>query len=222
MPSLEQIYPPFALSITCGPLAIRAIRDEDIPPLIDLALDGIHAPDEMPFSFPWTQAPRDQLPFNTAAHYWSGRAEMTPERWRLTCVVRHDDEVVGCQDLFTQFDYRKVRSVETGSWLGLRFHGRGIGTLMRQTMCAFAFDHLGAEEITSAAFVDNPASNAVSRKVGYRDQGATRQPRGEGWAGLNHFTLAPADLVRPPYPVDVSGAAELRRFLGLDAEAATS
>lgn len=42
---------------------------------------------------------------------------------------------------------------------------------MRQVMCAFLFDHLA---ITSSAFTDNPASLAVSRKVGYRPNGDFR------------------------------------------------
>src|SRR4051794_32629907 len=60
------------------------------------------------------------------------------------------------------------------------FQGRGIGTAMRQTMCALLFDHLQAEEITSAAFTDNPASLAVSRKVGYTDNGTFRMQRRPG------------------------------------------
>jgi RimJ/RimL family protein N-acetyltransferase len=53
---------------------------------------------------------------------------------------------------------------------------------MRQAMCALLFDHLEAEEITSAAFTDNPASLAVSRKVGYIR--AEQPPRVEGIAPL--------------------------------------
>ena len=51
---------------------------------------------------------------------------------------------------------------------------------MRQTLCAFLFDHLDAEEITSAAFLDNPASLAVSRKVGYLPNGDFRERRRPG------------------------------------------
>ncbi len=64
-----------------------------------------------------------------------------------------------------------LRVFETGSWLGRRFQGHGIGTRMRQAMCTLAFDHLGFEEVTSAAFLDNPASLGVSRKVGYVPNG---------------------------------------------------
>ena len=38
---------------------------------------------------------------------------------------------------------------------------------MRQVIAAFAFDHLDAQHVTSAAFSDNVASISVSRKVGW-------------------------------------------------------
>src|ERR1022692_746395 len=59
-------------------------------------------------------------------------------------------------------------------WL-LRYQGQGIGTAMRAAALTLAFDGLGAEFALSAAFTDNPASLAVSRKLGYRDDGMKRQ-----------------------------------------------
>jgi RimJ/RimL family protein N-acetyltransferase len=88
---------------------------------------------------------------------------------------------------------------------------------MRQVMCALAFDHLGFEEITSAAFADNPASLAVSRKVGYRPNGVRRLQRREGELALNQgLVLTPEDFVRGEHELQVSGVAELRAFIGLD------
>lgn len=114
-----------------------------------------------------------------------------------------------------------TRSLETGSWLGRAHQGQGIGTRMRQAVCAFGFDHLGAVEITSGAFVDNPASLAVSRKVGYRPNGVVRLQRREGEAALNQkLTLCRADLVRGD-PLEVEGAQDLRTFLDLEAEVLT-
>ena len=105
--------------------------------------------------------------------------------------------------------------METGSWLGLAHQGRGIGTRMRQAVCAYAFDHLGAEEVTSGAFLDNPASLAVSRKVGYRPNGVVRLKRRDGEMALNQkLVLTPADLRRGE-PLEVVGAEDLRSFLGL-------
>ncbi|GAA0906248.1 hypothetical protein Vau01_113580 [Virgisporangium aurantiacum] len=125
---------------------------------------------------PWTDAPAEQLPGNTAAYYWRTRASFSPADWILDLIVRLDGQVVGVQGIHVA-DYLVVRTGETGSWLGRRFQGRGIGTAMRQVMCALLFDHLDAEEITSAAFTDNPASLAVSRKVGYVDNGTVRVQR---------------------------------------------
>jgi RimJ/RimL family protein N-acetyltransferase len=87
---------------------------------------------------------------------------------------------------------------------------------MRQVMCAFVFDHLGAEEITSGAFVDNPASLAVSRKLGYRSNGRSRLQRREGEvAGLQRLVLRPEDLVRGEHDLAVEGLPAFRRSIGL-------
>jgi RimJ/RimL family protein N-acetyltransferase len=211
-----ELWAPFALRVTCGPLELRAIRDEDIPALVDLALGGIHEPEQMPFAFPWTDAPADKLPANTAAYYWTARTQFSPERWTLDLAVRVDGELVGVQG-FTTKTYLVVRTGETGSWLGRSFQGRGIGTAMRQAMCALLFDHLDAHEITSGAFVDNPASLAVSRKVGYVDNGTFRMQRRPGELAWNrNLLLTPDRFVRAPHPVEVDGVAPLRRAIGLD------
>ena len=42
---------------------------------------------------------------------------------------------------------------------------------MRAAVLAFAFDGLGAQVAESSAFLDNAASNAVSRALGYEENG---------------------------------------------------
>ena len=74
------------------------------------------------------------------------------------------------------------------------------------------FDHLGAAEVTSGAFVDNAASLAVSRKVGYREGDVTRVARQGGLALHRRLVLRPEDLVRGE-PVEVTGVEPLRAFL---------
>ena len=215
MSTLEQIWPPFELCVTAGALEMRVIRDQDIPPLIDLALDGIHDPDTMPFANPWTDAPADELMGATAAYYWRSRAEFSVKAWTLDLVVRFEGAVVGTQAAVTQ-NYPVTRTGETGSWLGREFQGKGIGTLMRHAMCTLLFDHLGAEAITSGAFTDNAASMRVSRKLGYIDNGITREERREGeLAHLQKLLLTKAAFIRGPEPVHVDGAGPLRGFLGL-------
>lgn len=87
---------------------------------------------------------------------------------------------------------------------------------MGQAICALLFDHLGAAEITSAAFTDNPQSYAVSRRVGYVDDGTVRVERRPGeLATKRRLVLRPEAFVRGPDPVTVEGIEPLRRFLGL-------
>lgn len=141
---------------------------------------------------------------------------MTPASWQLESTVRFEGEIVGCQGISTS-DYLVTKTGETGSWLGAKHHGRGIGTLMRQTLCAFMFDHLDAAEVTSEAFTDNPASLAVSRKVGYRENGLVRRRRREGEMALSQqLTLTTETLNRSDQELRVTGVPQLREFLGLE------
>lgn len=213
--TLEQIWPPFELSIEAGPLSMRVIRDDDIAPLVDLALEGVHDPEIMPFAVPWTDAPADELMSATAAYYWRSRAEFAPKAWTLDLVVRHEGTVVGTQSVVTR-NYPVTRTGETGSWVGRSYQNQGIGTLMRQAFCVLLFDHLEAQEVTSGAFVDNPASMAVSRKLGYVDNGSSREERRPGeLALLQKVRLTSSLLNRPDAPVHVEGAEGLLTFLGL-------
>ena len=155
------------------------------------------------------------MPLGFAQYHWRCRAEFSPTKWSALFAVSWKGELVGTQGLETQ-DYLVTRSGETGSWLGRRYQGRGIGTAMRQVLCAFAFDHLDAEYVTSAAFADNQASLAVSKKVGYEDQGWSPFSRLGKQARLRRLLLEPANLVRYEHPLIVSGLAEFRRSIGLD------
>jgi RimJ/RimL family protein N-acetyltransferase len=213
--TIADIYPPLGLRITAGPLELRGISDEDIAALAHLAGRGIHPPDRMPFSTPWTDAPAAELPLQFARYHWGNRASFSPERWSLTLIVRWEGVVAGTQGFHTH-DYLVTRTGETGSWLGLEHQGRGIGTRMRQAMCAFLFDCLKAREITSGAFVDNPASLAVSRKVGYRANGQRRMVRRPGeWQVNESLVLTPETLVRGP-EISVEGLGPVRRLIGLE------
>ncbi len=212
---IEDVWPVYALRITVGPLELTPVRDDDIPALVSLAQHGIHDPAEMPFFFPWTDAPAHELPANMAKHYWESRAAFRPEEWGLELVVRRADEVLGIQ-AFATHHFGVTRTGETGSWLGRDHQGQGVGTLMRQAVCALAFDHLGAEEITSGAFTENPASMAVSRKVGYRDNGRTREKRRGEPAVCRRLVLEPNTFVRAEHDLSVQGLPEFRRMIGLD------
>ena len=210
-------YPPFGLHVVAGPLELRGLTDELLMELCDVAEAGIHHPDEMPFYFPWSSAPVGQLGRNTAAYHWGKRATFTPEDFCLDLAVLLDGRVIGAQGVAAKH-FPVTRTGETGSWLGREFQGRGLGTEMRRAFCELLFDHLGFEEITSAAFLDNPASLGVSRKVGYQLTAVSRIKRREGELALNQgLVLTPATFVRGDVPIEVTGAEAVRSFIGLDA-----
>jgi RimJ/RimL family protein N-acetyltransferase len=204
------------LRVSSGPVELSGIDDQTLPALCELAEAGIHAPERMPFLVPWTDAPLGELARNAAHYHWRSRADFSVAAWSLHLAVWHDGVLVGAQG-FATVDYLTTRTGETGSWLGRRFQARGIGTAMRQVICALAFDHLDAQEVTSAAFVDNPASLAVSHKVGYVANGQRRLQRRPGELALNlGLVLTPDTFVRGPHPLKVEGLGAFRAAIGLD------
>ena len=213
MVEASELWPPFGLVIRAGELRLTPVADDDLPGLVELALAGIHDPDWMPFDVPWTLAPPAELPRRYAQHYWEVRAAFRPEDFTLDFAVRQDGQLVGVQG-FAARDFPVLRTAETGSWLGAAFQGHGIGTRMRQAVCAFLFDVLGATQVSSAAYVDNPASLAVSRKVGYRTDGMVRKNRQGRPVDSCRLLLDPEAFVRGD-PIEVTGAEPLRRFLGV-------
>jgi len=209
----SDLWPPFGLVIRAGDLRLPPVADDDLTGLVGLVLAGIHDPGWMPFDTPWTLTPPAELPRRYAQHYWEVRAGFRPEDVTLDFAVRDDGQLVGIQG-FAARDFPVLRTAETGSWLGAAFQGHGIGTRMRQAICAFLFDVLGATQITSAAFVDNPASLAVSRKVGYRSDGTVRKNRQGTPVDSRRLLLDPEAFVRGE-PIEVTGAEPLQAFLGV-------
>jgi RimJ/RimL family protein N-acetyltransferase len=225
MLTLEEIFPPFALRISCGPVTLQVLRDEDLPEVVELVRGGIQAPGlPMPFITAWHEDPFDPgapgaFPARSLQWWWSERASVTPEEWRLELVVLRDGVIVGMQDLHAQ-DFAQTHQIMTGSWLGRGHQGMGTGTLMRQLAVGFAFDELGATSCESGYIAGNHASAAVSRKVGYVDNGVRRivQHTQHGKVGVDEqrVVVTPATYVRPADPVSVAGADQLRRFLGIE------
>ena len=215
MTTAATALPLLALRITAGPVELRGITDDLLGPLADLAVD-IHDPDFMPFGFPWSLTPAPDMPRSVAQYHWGKRASFSPAQWSADFAVFYERELVGAQGFATK-DYLVTRAGETGSWLNRRFQGRGIGTAMRQVICAFLFDHVDARYITSTAFADNPASLAVSRKTGYTDNGFDVLSRLNKRAIMRRILLEPASLVRYSRDLTVSGLPEFRKSIGLDA-----
>jgi RimJ/RimL family protein N-acetyltransferase len=142
----------------------------------------------MPFTTPFTDRPSPERERESAQWWWRQRAEWTPEKWNLTGAVFVDGEVVGVQDINAEH-FATLRSVHTGSWLGLAHQGQGLGKEMRQAILHLAFAGLGALEAHSGAFFDNEASLATSRSVGYEPNGEALAPRRNGSARMINLRI---------------------------------
>jgi RimJ/RimL family protein N-acetyltransferase len=163
---LAPIWPPARLRVTTPRLELRMPTDEEIVQLIEVANEGIHDPGHMPFAMPWTDEDPTTLAHSAIAFHSGTRANFNADSWAMPLGVFVDGEPAGTQDVGARrFGIR--REVTTGSWLGRRFHGRGLGTEMREAVLHLAFDSLGALAANSGAYEDNVASQRVSEKVGY-------------------------------------------------------
>jgi RimJ/RimL family protein N-acetyltransferase len=216
MTAAGDMLPLLSLQVTAGPIELRGITDDLLGSLAGLAVEGVSPPGGPPFLTPWQTEPPQDLPRSFAQYYWRLRAEFSPERWAAPLAVLWNGMPAGVQELFGD-KYLVNRTAETGSWLGRRFHGHGIGTAMRQVIAAFAFDHLDAQQVTSAAYADNLASMAVSRKVGYTENGVDIWARDGTPVPHQRFLLTRGNLVRYEHPLTVTGLPAFRRSLGLDA-----
>lgn len=218
----EELHPPFGLVLQCGPVEMHPVRMEEIPTLLELISGGIVSPDvpHHPMMVPFALG-EDTMERRRASvrFWWSTWTDARPEKWSFPMTVMRAGEIVGVQDISAE-DFPALRSATTGSWLGVRHHGRGTGTLMRQAICMFAFDHLEARELHSGAFHDNARSIAVSRGVGYQDNGRELGRRATGEVDEHVLMrLLPHQLRRPEYPLEVTGLEPFKAFIGLEGRA---
>ncbi len=169
----------FELRLWTERLELRLPTEAELVDLLLLAKSGIHDPNEMPFGFPWTDQPSPMMERSFFQYHWSTRASWAADNWNLDLGVWFEGRLVGNQSVGAK-QFKQLRTVSSGSWLAAEFQGRGIGKEMRSAVLGFAFDYLGAWWAVSGSFVDNPASAAVSRSLGYHDDGIeVLAPRGE-------------------------------------------
>ena len=174
MVGMSKWWPLPGLRLLTPRLELRLPTDGDLDELADLAAAGVHDPEVQPFGVPWTDVSPTERGRGTVHYHWLHWAAWRPEHWSLNLVVVRDGAVVGMQGM-SATDFALLREVSTGSWLGQAYQGQGIGTEMRAALLHLAFDGLAAQYATSNAFLDNPASLGVSRKLGYTDDGIARQ-----------------------------------------------
>ena len=204
----------FGLRISSEHLVLRLPFDDELVELLDVARAGIHPPGEMPFGIAWSVEPSPAFERGFLAHHWKGRAEWSPDRWALNLMVELDGRPIGSQTVHAA-DFAVHRVVDTGSWLGAAHQGQGFGREMRGAVLAFAFDGLGARAATSAAFLDNARSNAVSRGLGYEENGrGSIAPQGVARETQQFRMTAEGWRSRPRPAVVIEGLDACREMFG--------
>ena len=169
-------WPLFDLRVVTPRIELRYVDDTLAVQLAQLAAQGIHDPDFMPFAMPWTDAESPWLERNSMQWFWGCRAETSPTRFHMPLAVVFDGEVVGTTSLDAH-DFPILRQFESGSWLGRRFQGQGLGKEMRRATLHLGFAGLGATLATTTAFFDNGPSLGVTRSLGYTPVGISRKVR---------------------------------------------
>jgi RimJ/RimL family protein N-acetyltransferase len=167
---MDDLWPVAGLRVVSGDLELRYLDDDRLLALARLAREGVHAPDAMPFTVPWTRGTPVEVARSVLTYQWSARAAVAPERWKLELAVLRHGEVVGTQALMAA-DFPVTRTAETGSWLGRRHQGQGVGTRMRLMILHLLFEGFDGRFATTSAFDDNGPSNGVTRRIGYAENG---------------------------------------------------
>jgi RimJ/RimL family protein N-acetyltransferase len=170
------VWPLFDLRVVTPRVELRYVDDALGAELSQLAAQGIHDPDFMPFALPWTDAQSPLLERNAMQWYWRCRVETTPTHFHLPLAVIVDGRAAGTTSLDAT-DFPLLRQFESGSWLGREFQGRGLGTEMRRATLHLGFAGLGATLATTSAFFDNGPSLGVTRHLGYTHTGVSRKVR---------------------------------------------
>ncbi|MGZ6340150.1 MAG: GNAT family N-acetyltransferase, partial [Candidatus Limnocylindrales bacterium] len=212
--TLTDAWPLFGLRLRTERLVLRLPTDDHLVHLMALARAGIHPPDEMPFGVAWSTIPSPAFERSFMQYHWSMRGQWSPAKWSLNLVTLFDGDPIGTQGIDAEA-FAVHRTVSTGSWLGQAFQGRGFGTEMRAAVLGFAFDGLGARVAESSAFLDNAASNAVSRKLGYQPNGfGSLAPEGIARETQRFRMTAEAWRSRPRPALTIEGLEACRELFG--------
>ena len=194
------VSPLWDLRLRTPRLELRLPTEDELVALAEVAIRGIHPPDEMPFAVAWT----DTVTVESFVEFHRSAWETwRPHDWSLNLVTFLDGRPIGTQGMVAE-DFVTRREVATGSWLGTPFQRRGSGTEQRAAVLELAFSGLGAQAATSGAIVGNEASRRFSEKLGYRVTGmSTLSPRGEP---VDHYDLRlERSEWRAPFAVEIEG-----------------
>ncbi len=179
-------------------LALRPLRAEDAADLHRLVNDWEVAKTLARVPFPYPRELADDWIASTHAQLAEGRA------WHLAITgLEHagtpeeKEVLVGCVGLTRDATGKEA---ELGYWVGRRFWGHGVAPEAAGRIARWALANLGVERLVASALLDNPRSQAVLRRIGFRQVGeGARDFLSRGGAmPVALFELGRADLPAEP------------------------
>jgi len=173
---LAAYWPLLNLRLKTDRLVLRHPDDNELAHLAGLAARGVHTPGERPYLRPWTEGNPQETATHVLQQHWSRRGDWTADAWALELGVFQNEEPLGMVAVRSR-EFPVLREVVTESWLGLAYQRQGLGTEARAALLYLAFDGLGAESARTEVFQDNAGSQGVSRRLGYRHDGISRDVR---------------------------------------------
>lgn len=165
----DPLAPPPFRPLRTERLAIRPLRAEDSPELHRLVNDWDVAKSLARVPFPYPRDLADEWIASTHAQMAEGRA------WHLAITgLEHagtpeeKEVLVGCVGLTLDAEGQEA---ELGYWVGRRFWGHGVAPEAAGRIARWALANLGIARIVASALVENARSQAVLRRIGFREVG---------------------------------------------------
>jgi RimJ/RimL family protein N-acetyltransferase len=185
-------WPLYDLCVRTPLVELRPPDEATMFALVDLADQGIHDPDFVPFLRAWTMEPDGERQRHSLQYYWRCWSGFSEASWDLPFAVRVDGTLVGTQGMIAR-DFKVTRTFETGSWLGAAHQGKGIGKEMRAAILHLGFDGLRALRADTGALEGNDGSLGVTRALGYRENGQSVKARDDERVLCHEFRMERSD-----------------------------
>src|SRR5688500_14560390 len=87
-------WPVAGISVRTPRLELRFADDAVLETLVEVAAAGVHDPEVMPFSVPWTEQPPGEFERGFLQYHWGRRAAWTVDEWSLELAVLVDGQPV--------------------------------------------------------------------------------------------------------------------------------
>jgi ribosomal-protein-alanine N-acetyltransferase len=138
-------------------LSLRPLADADALRIAELAGDWDVARMTSRIPYPYTVA---------LAHQWIGELS----DGEVVRGIEHNGELIGVAGYLPSAD----GAAEIGYWIGKPWWGRGFATEATEAMIKYCFGPGKLGRVTCSHFVDNPASQRVIEKLGFKLVGPAR------------------------------------------------